>query len=62
MQPATIAGLAAFCARGAIESFASVVCHFPDRRLSIAWTGNACRVPLDQFFEEAVRLVVRRAR
>ena len=62
MQPATIAGFAAFCARGAIESFASVVCHFPDRRMSIAWTGNAARVPLDQIFEEAAGLAVRRAR
>jgi CubicO group peptidase (beta-lactamase class C family) len=62
MQPATIAGIAAFCARGAIESFESAVCHFPERRISIAWTGNASRVPLDQILEEAVRLVVRRAK
>jgi len=58
----TVAGITAFCARGGIDSFEAAACHFPDHKTSIAWTGNASGVPLDQILDETVRILFRRAR
>ena len=62
MEPATIAEVSAFCARGGFESFEAAVCHFPERKISIAWTGNASRVPLDQLLDETARIVFKRGK
>jgi CubicO group peptidase (beta-lactamase class C family) len=49
-------------ARGHADAFDSVVCHFPDSRITVAWTGNATRLPVDQILDEAMRLVFEKAR
>ncbi len=62
LQPAQIAGVAGFGARGNSASFNAAVYHFPDRRVSISWTSNASRVPIDEILTEVVSLTLGEAR
>ncbi len=55
-------GVTGFGERGAIESFTAFAYHFPDRKISIAWTGNASRMPLDQILDETARIVFKRGK
>ncbi|HTU64615.1 MAG TPA: serine hydrolase domain-containing protein [Steroidobacteraceae bacterium] len=57
-----IAGASCLGARGRTAAFDTFVCHFPDRRLTIAWTGNGTRVPVDQLLDETLRLVFEKGR
>ena len=43
--------------RAHIAAYDAFVCHFPAQRITIAWTGNASRVPVDPMLEEVARLV-----
>jgi D-alanyl-D-alanine carboxypeptidase len=62
LQPLTIAGRPCRGARGHVAAFETFVCHFPERRITVAWTGNAARVPLDPILDDVGRAVFRRAR
>lgn len=48
--------------RGRVAAFETFVCHFAEARISIAWTGNAARVPLDPVIEQVVDLVMKKYR
>jgi len=52
LHPVTIGEVAAFGERGNVESFNAAVYHFPAQRVTLAWTGNASRVPLDEILGE----------
>jgi CubicO group peptidase (beta-lactamase class C family) len=62
LQPVEIAGVAGFGARGKIESFSAAVYYFPDRRISLAWTSNASRVPMDEILGDVVSAALGEAR
>jgi CubicO group peptidase (beta-lactamase class C family) len=62
LRPLTVAGRTCLGERGRTAAFDAFVCHFADRRITIAWTGNATRVPTDELLDEIGRLVFRRAR
>lgn len=62
LQAVEIAGAAGFGARGAIDSFNAAVFHFPDRRLSISWTSNASRMPMEDILGEVVSIALGEAR
>jgi D-alanyl-D-alanine carboxypeptidase len=57
LYPATIGGFAAFGERGSAASFNAVVYHFPAEKVTIAWTSNASRVPLDELLGQVTNLV-----
>ena len=57
-----IAGNTCLGARGRSAAFDTFVCHFPERRITIAWTGNATRVPVDAMLDETLRLVFEKGR
>ena len=57
-----IAGNAAVGERGSIQSFNACVFHFPEKRISIAWTGNASQLPMDEIVGEALQLIFDKAR
>jgi CubicO group peptidase (beta-lactamase class C family) len=58
-RPAEISGHSGFGERGASAAFEAAVYHFPDEKISIAWTGNASRVPVDQILGEVMKLIPR---
>jgi CubicO group peptidase (beta-lactamase class C family) len=62
LWPRTIAGNGALGERGTVGAFNACVYHFPDRKISIAWTGNASRLPMDEIVEEALRLIFEKGR
>jgi CubicO group peptidase (beta-lactamase class C family) len=62
LWPRTLAGNSALGEHGNIGSFNACVYHFPDKRISIAWTSNASRVPMDEILEEALRLIFEKGR
>ena len=57
-----IAGNSCLGARGRSAAFDTFVCHFPERRITIAWTGNATRLPVDALLDETLRLVFDKGR
>jgi len=59
MRAASIGGVPAIGERGTVESFEAAVYHFPAQRLTVAWTGNASRMPLDDILGEVVRILTR---
>jgi CubicO group peptidase (beta-lactamase class C family) len=62
LMPVEVAGVSGVGERGSIEAFDAFVYHFPDRRISIAWTGNASRIPVDQILEESARIIFKRGK
>lgn len=62
LKAVEVAGEAGFGERGAIESFTAFAYHFPARKISIAWTSNASRVPLDRILDETARIVFKGGR
>jgi CubicO group peptidase (beta-lactamase class C family) len=58
MRSVSIAGVPAFGERGTVESFNAAVYHFPAQKITVAWTGNTSRVPLDTILDEVTNLVV----
>jgi hypothetical protein len=59
LRPAEVGGRAGFGESGRIEAFDAAVYHFPDEQISIAWTSNASRVPMDQILDEVMKLIPR---
>jgi D-alanyl-D-alanine carboxypeptidase len=59
MRPAEIAGRSGFGERGTLGAFNAAVYHFPDEKISIAWTSNASRMPMDQILDEVLKLIPR---
>jgi CubicO group peptidase (beta-lactamase class C family) len=57
LRPAEISGHAGFGERGSTAAFEAAVYHFPAERISIAWTGNASRVPMDEILGEVLKLI-----
>lgn len=62
LQPLTLAGAAGLGARGTVASFNAAVCHFPDHNITLAWTGNASRLPMDDVLAEVASLVFEKGR
>jgi len=62
MRDFEIAGRHCVGQRGRVAAFDTFICHFPDARISIAWTSNAARVPLDPLLERIVTLVMKKYR
>jgi D-alanyl-D-alanine carboxypeptidase len=62
MRSLDLAGRHCVGERGRVAAFDTYVCHFPEARISIAWTGNAARLPVDRILDEAARLVFERGR
>lgn len=62
LRPQSLAGHTCLGERGQTAAYDAFVCHFSDRRITVAWTGNATRVPLDQLLDEIGRIVFRKAR
>jgi D-alanyl-D-alanine carboxypeptidase len=56
-RPAEISGHAGFGETGTTAAFEAAVYHFPAGKISIAWTGNASRVPMDQILGEVMKLI-----
>lgn len=52
-----LAGTQCFGERGHVAAYDAFVCRFPAQQITIAWTGNAARVPIDPMLEEVARLV-----
>jgi CubicO group peptidase (beta-lactamase class C family) len=52
-----VAGATCFGERARIDAYDAFVCNFPAQRITIAWTGNAARVPIDAMLDEVARLV-----
>jgi len=59
MHAGKIMGIPAFGERGAVESFNAALFHFPAQKLTVAWTSNASRVPIDDILNEVMRLLTR---
>jgi CubicO group peptidase (beta-lactamase class C family) len=57
LRPVEISGHAGFGERGTTAAFEAAAYHFPDQKISIAWTGNAAQVPVDQILGEVLKLV-----
>jgi CubicO group peptidase (beta-lactamase class C family) len=57
LRSVTIGDIAAFGERGAVESFNAFVYHFPAQKVTLAWTSNASRLPLDEILGEVTSLV-----
>jgi D-alanyl-D-alanine carboxypeptidase len=57
-----VAGLTGFGERGDAGSFATRVYRFPEKNLTLAWTSNGSRVPVDEVIEEVLRLVLEKRR
>jgi CubicO group peptidase (beta-lactamase class C family) len=57
LRPAEISGHAGFGETGTTAAFEAAVFHFPAEKISIAWTGNASRVPVDQILGEVLKLI-----
>jgi len=53
----TVGGTHCFGERAHISAYDAFVCHFPGQRISIAWTGNAARTPVEPVLDEVARLV-----
>ena len=52
-----LAGATCLGERGHIAGYDAFVCHFATQRITIAWTGNAAREPIDPLLDEVARLV-----
>lgn len=52
-----LAGTPCFGERGHIAAYDAFVCHFPAQKITIAWTGNAARSPLEPVLEQVAQLV-----
>jgi D-alanyl-D-alanine carboxypeptidase len=52
-----VAGTTCLGERAHLAAWDAFVCHFPAQRITIAWTGNAARAPIDPLLEEVARLV-----
>lgn len=52
-----LAGAPCFGERGHVAAYDAFVCHFPAQKITIAWTGNAARAPVDSMLDEVARLV-----
>jgi D-alanyl-D-alanine carboxypeptidase len=52
-----LAGTPCFGERGHTAGFDAFVCHVPAQKITIAWTGNAARAPVDAMLDEVARLV-----
>jgi hypothetical protein len=52
-----LAGTPCFGERGHVAAYDAFVCHFPAQRITIAWTGNAARAPIEAMLDEVARLV-----
>ena len=57
LRPVEIAGHSGFGESGGTGSFSAAVYHFPDEKISIAWTSNASRVPMDQILGDVLKLI-----
>jgi D-alanyl-D-alanine carboxypeptidase len=57
LQRLQLAGAACFGARAHIAAWDTFVCHFPAQRITLAWTGNAARIPIDPMLEAVAKLV-----
>ncbi len=57
LWPYRIAGQGGFGHGGAIEAFRSCVIHFPDRKISVAYTTNAPVLAMSEIVDEAMALV-----
>ena len=52
-----LAGTACFGERAHVAAYDAFVCRFPAQHITIAWTGNAARAPIDAMLEQVARLV-----
>ncbi len=57
LRPVEVGGHSGFGESGRIEAFDAAVYHFPGEKISIAWTGNASRVPMDQILDDVMKLI-----
>jgi hypothetical protein len=57
LRSVKIGDVAAFGERGAVESFNAFVYHFAAQKVTLAWTSNASRLPLDEILGEVTSLV-----
>lgn len=53
----TVAGAQCTGERAHIAAYDAFVCHFPAPRITIAWTGNAARTPVEPMLDAVARLV-----
>jgi CubicO group peptidase (beta-lactamase class C family) len=58
----SLAGQTAWGESAQVAAYETAVWHLPDRKITIAWTGNAARVPMDQVLDETLARVFKRAR
>jgi CubicO group peptidase (beta-lactamase class C family) len=56
-----IAGQEGYGHRGRTEGYRACVYHFPQRRLSIAYTSNASMLPIDELVDEVLMTIFDRA-
>jgi D-alanyl-D-alanine carboxypeptidase len=59
LHAAQIAGHSGFGERGSVGAFKAAAYHFPDEKISIAWTSNASRLAVDQILDEVLQLIPR---
>jgi D-alanyl-D-alanine carboxypeptidase len=57
LQHLAMAGVPCLGDRAHISAYDAFVCHVPGPRITIAWTGNAARAPIEPMLEEVARLV-----
>jgi D-alanyl-D-alanine carboxypeptidase len=57
LRPTEISGHAGYGEQGSTAAFEAAVYHFPDQKISIAWTGNGSQVPVDQILGEVMKLI-----
>ncbi len=52
-----VAAATCFGEHSQVAAYDAFVCHFPGQRITIAWTGNAARIPVDPVIEQVAKLV-----
>ena len=52
-----LAGTPCFGERGHVSAYDAFVCHFPTQKITIAWTGNAARTPIEPMLDQVAQLV-----
>lgn len=61
-RPLTAGGMACLGEQDHVAAYDAFVCRFPDSNVTLAWTGNATRVPVDQVLDETLGLIFDKAR
>lgn len=57
LRPVEISGHTGFGESGRSAAFEAAVYHFPDEKISVAWTGNGSKVPIDQILGDVLKLI-----